>query len=59
MALDPQIRAFGGQIGKVDMRNASNAVARSIGRGIALVAIVVLFVLGALLFGLIPVSFAP
>ncbi len=41
------------------MRNASNAVARSIGRGIALIVLVVLLFVAAVVFGFIPVSFAP
>lgn len=41
------------------MRNASNAVARSIGRGIALVLVVVVLLILAVLTGLVPVSFAP
>jgi low affinity Fe/Cu permease len=41
------------------MRNASNAVARSIGRGIALVAILAAVVVAAVMLGLIPISFGP
>jgi hypothetical protein len=41
------------------MRNASNAVARSIGRFIALVLIALVLLVAAVMFGLIPVSFAP
>jgi low affinity Fe/Cu permease len=41
------------------MRNASNAVARSIGRLLALVVVVILAFIAAVLTGLIPLSFAP
>lgn len=41
------------------MRNASNAVARSIGRGIALVVVVVVLFVAALLTGIVPWSLAP
>jgi low affinity Fe/Cu permease len=41
------------------MRNASNAVARSIGRGIALVVVVVVLLGVAVLTGIVPWSLAP
>lgn len=41
------------------MRNASNSVARSIGRLIALALIVVVLLVAAVMLGLIPISFAP
>jgi low affinity Fe/Cu permease len=41
------------------MRNASNAVARSIGRGIALVVILAAVLVAAVMLGLIPISFGP
>lgn len=41
------------------MRNASNAVARSIGRMIAVAVLVVVFLAAAVLMGLLPIGFAP
>ncbi len=41
------------------MRNASNAVGRSIGRLLALVIVAVILLAAAVLTGIVPVSFAP
>jgi hypothetical protein len=41
------------------MRNASNMVARSIGRAIALMLVAIVLLVVAVLLGLIPISFAP
>jgi hypothetical protein len=41
------------------MRNASNAVGRSIGRLLALVVVAIFLLLAAILTGYLPVSFAP
>ena len=41
------------------MRNASNMVARSIGRAIALVVVAVVLLVAAVMLGLIPFSFGP
>jgi hypothetical protein len=41
------------------MRNASNAVGRSIGRLLALVIVAVILLVAAGVTGLLPVSFAP
>jgi tetrahydromethanopterin S-methyltransferase subunit G len=41
------------------MRNASNAVGRSIGRLLALVVVAILLIVAAMLSGFLPVTFAP
>jgi hypothetical protein len=41
------------------MRNASNAVARSIGRLIALAVVAIVLLAAAVMLGLLPVSVAP
>ncbi len=41
------------------MRNASNAVGKSIGRLLALVIVAVILLVAAVLMGFLPLSFAP